>query len=185
MNLTFESERILFRPLTEDDLDIEIELWTDPDVARFITGKAATEDEVAAQMATVTRRGGGGCIGIWCLIDRSSHQKLGHAVLLPLPVEEEDTDWNLLNGDDIPDGDIEIGYVLKKAAWGKGYATEACKRLLQFAFEETQLDEIVATTDPDNTASQRVLEKSGLIYQGLVRAFASDVPGFKITRHQW
>ena len=69
--------------------------------------------------------------------------------------------------------------------WGKGYATEACKRLLRFAFEETPLKEVVATIDPENTASQRVLEKSGLIYEGMRRAYAVQCPGFRLTREQW
>ena len=88
-------------------------------------------------------------------------------------------------GDDLPDCEIEIGYILKKSAWGKGYATEATNRLLKFAFEETPLEELVATTDLENIASQRVLEKCGLVYEGMRRAYAEECPGFRITRQQW
>jgi RimJ/RimL family protein N-acetyltransferase len=56
---------------------------------------------------------------------------------------------------------------------------------LKFAFEESPLEEVVATIHEDNAASQKVLEKSGLINQGMVRAYADDIPGFRITRHQW
>ncbi len=107
------------------------------------------------------------------------------AILLPLPIEEDDRNWDLVVGDDVPDCEIEIGYILKKSAWGKGYATEATKRLLKFAFEETPLEELVATTNSENTASQRVLEKSGLVYEGMRRAYAVDCPGYRITRQQW
>ena len=185
MNLVFESERLMFRPLSMDDTDIEIELWTDPQVVEFITGEAATEEQVAAQMPTVTQRAGGGCIGIWTLASKKTGEKIGHAVLLPLPVEAEDTEWHLLESDDMPDRDIEIGYVLRRSSWGKGFATEACRRLLEFAFSETGLETIVATTDADNLASQRVLRNCGLMDQGLVRAFAESVPGFRITRNDW
>jgi RimJ/RimL family protein N-acetyltransferase len=185
MNLTFESERLVFRPLSETDLDLAIEQWTDPDVVKYVADKTYTEEELAEEMPIVVRRCAGGCIGIWCLIDKATMEKLGTALLLPMPVELDDTDWDLVVGDQIPEGDIEIGYILKKPAWGKGYATEACKRLLKFAFEESPLEEVVATIDAENATSRKVLEKSGLIYQGLVRAYAVDIPGFRITRQQW
>ena len=119
------------------------------------------------------------------MTQKETERKIGHAVLLPLPVEADDTEWDLLASNDMPDRDIEIGYVLKRDSWGSGYATEACGRLLEFAFSETQLSVIVATADPENVASQRVLEKCGLRGQGLVRAFGQYVPGFRITRHDW
>jgi RimJ/RimL family protein N-acetyltransferase len=65
---------------------------------------------------------------------------------------------------------------------GQGYATEACKRLLQFAFEETLLQEVVAVTDPENKASQKVLEKSGMVFEGTRRAYAAECPMFRLTR---
>jgi RimJ/RimL family protein N-acetyltransferase len=57
--------------------------------------------------------------------------------------------------------------------------------LLKFAFEATPLEEIVAVTDPHNEASKSVLLKSGLRYEGMRRAYASDCPGYRITRQQW
>jgi RimJ/RimL family protein N-acetyltransferase len=105
--------------------------------------------------------------------------------VLPLPIEEDDTDWDLVAGEDLPEGEIEVGYLLKQSAWGKGYATEACTRMLRFAFEQTALQEVVAVTDPENRASQKVLRKCGLIEEGLRRAYAAVCPGFRITRRQW
>lgn len=185
MNLVFDSERLEFRPLSDADMDLLVEQWTDPDVVKYVADKTCTEEELAEEMPIFVRRCAGGCIGIWCLTDKATREKLGTAILLPMPVEMDDTDWDLVVGEQIPEGDIEIGYIFKKSAWGKGYATEACKRLLRFAFEESPLEEIVATIDPENGASRKVLEKSGLICEGLVRAYAHDIPGFRITRQQW
>jgi RimJ/RimL family protein N-acetyltransferase len=184
MNLVLDSERLLLRPHRKTDLDIEIEISTDPEVMKFV-GDVETEDQVARNMPNYVRRCAGGCIGIWSVIERSTEDKLGIAVLLPLPIEEDDTNWDLVVGDELPDGEIEIGYMLKRSAWGKGYATEATKRLLKFAFEESPLQELVATTDPENAASQRVLEKCGLVYEGMRRAYAVECSGFRITRQQW
>jgi ribosomal-protein-alanine N-acetyltransferase len=192
MNLELQSERLLLRPLSESDLDISVEILTDPQVMRYVTAQvmryvtaAYTREQVAEEMPVALKRGGGGCIGIWCVVDRAAGEKLGTAVLLPIPIEEKDTNWDLVGGPDLPDREIEIGYMLKPKAWGKGYATEITKRLLKFAFEATPLEEIVAVTDPHNEASKSVLLKSGLRYEGMRRAYASDCPGYRVTRQQW
>ena len=184
MNLDLKSERLLLRPFAETDSDVAIELFTDPAVIRYVC-ETYTEQQVVEEMPKYTKRCAGGCIGAWCVVERATQEKLGMAILLPLPIEEDDRNWDLVVGDDVPDCEIEIGYILKKSAWGKGYATEATKRLLKFAFEETPLEELVATTNSENTASQRVLEKSGLVYEGMHRAYAVDCPGYWITRQQW
>ena len=185
MNLVFESDRLRFRPLEVADLDLAIEQWTDPDVTKYVGQKTSTKEELLDEMPIFTRRCAGGCIGIWCLIDKVSGEKLGTSILLPMPVDLDDTDWDLVVGDDIPEGDIEIGYVLKKSAWGKGYATEACKRLLKFAYEESPLQEIVASIDPQNQASRNVLTKSGLREIGPIQSYGEPCPGFRITRQEW
>jgi RimJ/RimL family protein N-acetyltransferase len=185
MNLDLKSERLLLRPLAETDSDVAIELFTDPAVIRYVCETYTEQQVVVEEMPKYTKRCAGGCIGAWCVVERATQEKLGMAILLPLPIEEDDRNWDLVVGDDVPDCEIEIGYILKKSAWGRGYATEATKRLLKFAFEETPLEELVATTNSENTASQRVLEKSGLVYEGMRRAYAVDCPGYRITRQQW
>lgn len=184
MNLVLKSRRLLLRPLAETDLDVGMSILTDPAVMKYV-GKPYTRERVVKELPTAMKRCAGGCIGIWCVIDRSTEEKLGTAILLPMPIEEEDTDWDLVVGDDLPDCEIEIGYLFKPSAWGRGYATEACRRLLKFAFEDSPLEEVVAVTDPDNTASQNVLRKSGLTEEGPRRAYASLCPGFRMTRRQW
>lgn len=185
MKLEFVSDRLSFRPLDERDTDLAIEQWTDPVVCEYVADRSYSADEIRGEMPVITRRAGGGCIGIWCLSDKETGEKLGTALLLPMPVELEDNDWDLVNGGPIPEGDIEIGYILKKSAWGKGYATEACMRLLRFAFKESPLQEVVACIDPRNEASRRVLTKARLREIGLIRAYKSDLPGFRITRTEW
>ncbi len=162
MNLRLNSERLLLRPLVATDLDLMIALYTDPEISKFIDGPHSKE-HIAVQMSNYTKRGGGGCIGAWCVIEQATGEKVGTAELLPLPIDRDETDFSLIEGPELPDAEIEIGYALKKSAWGKGYATEAARRLLAFAFEETQLSEVVGVIDPRNGASRSVLTKSGLI----------------------
>ncbi len=185
IELEFESERLRFRPLVVEDLDLAIEQWTDPEVTKYAGGKTYTKKELIAEMPNVVRRCAGGCIGVWCLTDKATNEKVGTAILLPMPVEEDDTNWDLVTGDEIPEGDIEIGYILKQAAWGSGYATEACTRLLQFAFEDSPLKIVVASIDAKNKASERVLLKSGLVPQGIIYSYGAMCPGFRITKSEW
>ncbi|MCP4193831.1 MAG: GNAT family N-acetyltransferase, partial [Planctomycetaceae bacterium] len=105
--------------------------------------------------------------------------------LLPMPVEEDDTDWDLLIPGYMPDNDIEVGYFLKKSAWGQGYATEVCSRLLKVAFEEMPLSEVVASYDEGNNASRNVLLKCGLVERGTRRCYGEDGPDLRITREEW
>lgn len=186
-HLFFESDRLTYRPLELDDVDLSIAQWTDPEVIKYVDWDVSTEEEIREEMPIVTRRGGEqGWIGIWVLTVKETGEKIGTGVLTPLPIEADDTEWDLLVMDETPaDREIEVGYILKRSAWGKGYATEACGRLLQFGFEHSPLDYIVATIDPENDVSRRVLLKSGLSEMGTIRAYGEDIPGFRITREEW
>ncbi len=184
MDLVLHSERLTLTPFDDSDVDIAIENFTNPAVLRF-AGGVMSEDAIRRQMPNWTRRGGNGCIGVWCVAKRDSGDKLGSGALLPMPIEESDTDYDLVIPGQLPDGDVEVGYYLKPSAWGKGYATEICRRLLQFAFEESPLTEIVATHDPGNLASRKVLLKSGFIDCSPRRNYGVDGLYYRITRVEW
>ncbi len=184
MNLVLHSERLTLSPYDASDIDLALEMFTDPDVLKY-AGGVVGEDEIRGQMASWIKRGGNGCIGIWSVSKRRTGEKLGSAALLPMPVEEKDTDYSLVIPGQMPDGDVEIGYFLKQSAWGKGYATEACKRLVQMAFEESPLTEIVANFEAGNVASRNVLEKVGFVSHGTMRCYGTDGPNYRLTRNEW
>lgn len=60
----------------------------------------------------------------------------------------------------------DIGWRLKKSAWGKGFATEGAKRCLAYAFNELNLDRIIATCTLDNSSSENVMKKIGMVKKG-------------------
>ena len=98
-------------------------------------------------------------------------------------------DGTLVGSAGVEDG--EIGYMLARSAWGRGYATEACTALLDFAFATTPWPEISAGVFADNDASMRVLEKLGFARLGQgthgCRAQGRDLPTvtFLLTREAW
>ncbi len=184
MNLVLYSKRLTFTPYDALDVNLTIEMFTDAEVLKF-AGGVMEEDEIRRDMSNWTKRGGNGCIGIWCITDQGSGEKLGSVALLPMPVEEDDTDFSLVIPGRMPDGDVEIGYFLKRTAWRQGYATEACKRLIRMAFEESPLTEVVATFDIGNVASRNVLEKAGFINRGTMWCYGEEGPNYRITRDEW
>ena len=77
--------------------------------------------------------------------------------------QEELIGWNGLQY--LPEtGEVEVGYLLSRQVWGRGYATEGAQASLKFGFETLGLSQIIGLTHPENTASQHVLEKCGLSY---------------------
>ncbi|MGI9238593.1 MAG: GNAT family N-acetyltransferase [Woeseiaceae bacterium] len=184
MDLILYSERLKLTPFSRLDIDLVIEMFTDPDVLKY-AGGAVAESEIREEMPNWTKRGGNGCIGIWCISDEAGREKYGTAALLPMPVDEDDTDFSLVIPGQMPAGDVEIGYFLKRSAWGNGFATEACKRILRMAFEESPLTEIVATFEDGNVASQNVLEKAGFVDHGTMRCYGQEGPNYRITRTDW
>jgi ribosomal-protein-alanine N-acetyltransferase len=184
VRLELLTERLALAPLSTDDLELCLEMFTNPDVVKYAGGTVSVA-EIENDLPKWTRRGGDGCIGIWCISDRRSGEKVGSFALLPIPIEEEDTDFSLVVPGKIPDGDIEIGYFLKPSAWHQGIATEVCKRMLQFVFEDSPLNEVVATFDKENTPSRHVLLKAGFSDHGMRRCYGEDGPDFRITRDEW
>lgn len=184
MNLDLHSNRLTMTPFTRDDLDLSLEMFTDPAVTKY-AGGVMSKREITKNVTNWTKRGGNGCIGIWTVTDRKTGEKHGSAALLPMPVEESATDYSLVIPGKMPTGDVEVGYYLKRSAWGHGYATEACRCLLRFAFEKSPLQEVVATFDKKNLASRNVLEKAGFTDCGTMRCYGDDGLNFRITRREW
>ena len=184
MNLELLSNRLIMTPLESTDTYMSVEIWTDPEVVRHICD-VPTEEEIRQEMPGAIKRGGNGAIGIWSVADHRTGEKLGEAYLLPMPTEEEDVDYDSLDMRQMPDTDLEVGYFLKPSTWGQGYATEICKRMLQFAFQGARLNAVVASVHENNVASKKVLEKSGFLYLGRTQCWGKDSPIYKITHSEW
>jgi ribosomal-protein-alanine N-acetyltransferase len=103
-------------------------------------------------------------------------------------LEHQDTKqligWcGLQNLDDTQE--VEVLYLLDKACWGSGLATEAAKWCVEDGFRNHNLDLIVGLAHPDNTASQRVLEKAGLTFSNQARYFGMDCLRYTIDQQQF
>ena len=89
--------------------------------------------------------------------------------------------WNEINNLDYTD-DIEIGYRYFKNYWGKGYATEMSMALVDYGFNQLNLEKLVGVAMPGNKASLRVLEKIGMKYIGMRRYYGGDFAYYQILK---
>lgn len=151
--------RLGLRRFTGDDLDWLAELRADPDVTRFAGGpkdRADSEAWLTGRVLPYYEEHPG--LGNWVTISRSSGETLGFHLL------------NYIRGE----SHVQVGFFLKPAHWGHGYATEMATALLHYGFTTLDLPQIVGIASLGNLASQRVLEKSGLERNG-VRDFSHPV----------
>jgi [ribosomal protein S5]-alanine N-acetyltransferase len=152
--MKLQTPRLMLRELLPSD-DINIfELDSDPEVHTYVGNNPITKIEQAREVITFIRQQyEDNGIGRWAVIEKESNAFIGWAGL-KLYKEEANNHSNF----------YELGYRFMKKYWGKGYATEASKALIDYGFQEMKLTEIFAMTDIDNKASRHVLEKCGFIY---------------------
>jgi RimJ/RimL family protein N-acetyltransferase len=163
MNIFLETDRLILRQFTEDDLEHLVELDSDPEVMHYINGGHPTPRDVLQEDLTwyigyYTRSPG---FGFWAVIEKSSGEFLGWFHFRPDPHSGGNP------------AETELGYRLRKSAWGKGYGTEGSRALINKGFIELGVRRVVASADADNIASRRVMEKAGLV---LVRTFCGPRP---------
>ncbi len=160
MQVFLETERLVLRRFTEADVDDLFDLDGDPEVMRYLTGGRPTprdviRDDILPRFLRYYERFEG--FGFWAAIERSTGEFLGWFHFRP------------------PEGsgldEVELGYRLKRSAWGKGYATEGARALIRKGFAELGVRRVFAQTMAVNTASRRVMEKAGLAH---VRTFHED-----------
>ena len=142
-----ETERLLLRKFTPEDLEKLIKLRSDEDVVRYIGGRQLQNPEAIAKrlefyIGCYEKYGYGMCMMIW----KETGEMIGWSGLQPL----EET------------GETEVGYGMIKEFWGKGIGYECARAWLEYGFERVGLERIVAVAEPENTGSWRIMEKCGM-----------------------
>ena len=151
MGIILETPRLIVREFTEDDVDNLFDLNSDPEVMRYITGGRPTPREVIRDeiipfhLAVYGRLDR---LGSWAAESTATGEFLGWFHFRPPPGASP--------------GEADLGYRLRRPAWGKGYATEGSRALIRKGFTELGVERVFAHTMTANAASRRVMEKCGL-----------------------
>ncbi|WP_415904411.1 GNAT family N-acetyltransferase [Neptuniibacter sp. QD48_55] len=175
------TERLTLRSWLDADFQPFFEqINSDSDVMEYFPGTLSREESDALATELQRRIDVNGW-GLWAVEEKASGQFIGFVGLNSPLIELPFTPC------------VEVGWRLSKAFWGKGYATEAAKKVLEFAFVELELEEVVSFTAVPNSRSQALMTRLGLCDVGdnfNHPAVPSDSPLyehvlFKISRDEW
>ncbi|TCO23205.1 RimJ/RimL family protein N-acetyltransferase [Kribbella steppae] len=174
-----ETERLRLRRFTAADAGLLVELDSDPEVMRFLTGQPTPPDEVEkvvlpAILRLYDEHPG---LGTFAAEQKSDGAFIGWFGLLPTAAPAT----------------VDVGYRLNRTAWGKGYATEGTKALIDKAFGELGMDHVIADTMAVNHRSRAVMRRSGLRFVRIFHEHFDDpLPGtefgeveYAVDRRTW
>ena len=192
---TIETDRLLLRPFTWEDLGFLNTLHGDPEVALYIGyGKPRTEAENRSLLENIFNAYSVEGFGHLGVLSKGSGEMIGRCGLSLLEVAVSPADgsapkWFWNRGSAPADLQIvhriEIGYTFARAHWGHGYATESAAAVRDFAFRSLQEDQLVAAISPENAASINVANKLGVSFRGPIIAFGKPAEHHQIDRVEW
>jgi RimJ/RimL family protein N-acetyltransferase len=159
MKHVLATERLTLREMAPDDLDFVAAMLDDPEVMRFYP-KRYTRDEAQAWIARQVQRYAEYGHGLWLVAERESQTPVGQVGLVMQEVE----------GATEP----EIGYLVHRPFWRRGYASEAARAVREYAFGALGRSKVISLIRPENLPSQGVARSLGMAAQREV-----DFKGFR------
>ncbi|MFZ6816083.1 GNAT family N-acetyltransferase [Undibacterium sp. Rencai35W] len=165
------TQRLRLEPMTDAHADGLFAMNSDPEVMRYITGKADTRDDTLAMIERVKARWLEFGFSWWSFVELESEQIIGAGCIQHL-------------GRD-PANPLEIGWRLRQDKWGQGFASEAAEVMASFAFDTLKGDLLCAVCHQDNKGSAHVMKKLGMQYRGIERWYEMDTAVYDMTRAVW
>ena len=164
--LLLETGRLALRRFTPADAPLLFDLDADPEVMRYLsrgrpTPMALITDEILPRWLAWYERDPG--LGYFAAHERTSGDFVGWFQFCPSRFDPEE---------------MEVGYRLRRAVWGRGFATEGTRALIDKAFAEKRCDRVVAFALVGNAASRRVMEKCGLRFEERLTYPERYLPGW-------
>jgi len=150
-----QTERLALRKMKASDSASLFQIWSDPEVTKYMNIDNFTDESQALEMIEILDKLAMENKAIrYAIIELQSNRIIGSC------------GYNTL---DFTNAKAEIGYEMSKQYWGKGYAQEAIRALLDYAFSTLQLVRIEAKVEPENINSVRVLQKLNFTFEGTMR----------------
>lgn len=163
-----ETERLELRIPQERDLDAYVDIHEDPQVLQYLNtlgvsaGRAAGWRSIALLIGHWQLRG----YGHWTVVERASGDVIGRVGL-----------W-------YPEGwpGVELGWIIRRSRWNEGFATEAARAAIDFAFGPARLTHLISMIRTDNARSIRVADKLGLTIERTLSLKEGDTLVYGIRR---
>jgi RimJ/RimL family protein N-acetyltransferase len=166
---TLETERLILRMWREDDFEEYAGICADAEVMRYLGGKPFSRLEAWRNMAFMVGHWQLRGYGHWAVEEKASHRLIGR--------------MGFLNPEGWPG--FEVGWTLAREFWGRGYASEGARRMLEYAFTEMDRDHVISLIHPENKASIKVAEKMGEKVEGQTEVLGVPVLIYGISRDVW
>jgi ribosomal-protein-alanine N-acetyltransferase len=162
-----ETERLLLRQFTIDDLDDLYFIYSHPDLSKYLSNEQPLRlDQTRAAINSIIESWQQHKFGVWAVVYKKHRKLIGHCGLKFLENTPE----------------VQIGYLLLKDYWRRGLGTEAAAAVLKYGFDVVKLERIVAIAKPENIASRRVMEKVGMKYEKDAYFYENDVVYYSLSR---
>lgn len=169
-----ETTRLTLRRMTEADFPALCEMLYDPEVMRFYEG-AFSEEEARQWLNRQIARYEQWGFGLWAVTLRENGRVIGQCGLTMQKIPQDEV--------------LEVGYLLNRAYWHQGYATEAAKACRDYAFQALGATEVYSIIRDTNDASQAVARRNGMTpRQTFIKHYRGvDMPHivFSIRREEW
>ena len=168
--MMLETERLILREMTDDDFDAIYAVLADSDITQHYP-YTFDEARVRGWIARNKERYRTDGFGLWAVVLKETGEVIGDCGLTLQPI----------NGQMLP----EIGYHIHKACWRRGYASEAARKCMEYAFETLHFPAVYSYMTSDNAASYGVALKNGM---KLVEEYDDHgVPHrvYALTREEW
>lgn len=155
-NPTLETDRLVLRRLDLTDAEAYFIALSNPETMRHMRWDVfQTVEDAISFLRMIDQKHRERLAFHWGVIDKESQKLIGRVAFINFDEENEKT---------------EIGYVISKHYWNKGLVTEAIRELIRFGFAELGVNRIEARCNEDNLGSERVMQKNGMKFEGLLRA---------------
>ena len=179
-DIVLETERLVLRRIDEADAELQFRVLNTPTVMKHLGGvKELHEIEAkhAKSMAWFAREG----FGFMMMMEKETGELVGHAGLKRVDNEHAPNQ-----------GDYEIGWLVREDRWRRGYAHEAVRAIVDWAFDRIGAPHLVALTSEANAASWKLMEKLGMVRRKDLdftdpsfNEEDSPTIQYSITRDQW
>ena len=168
-----QTNRLITRFLTPEDVHAWALFFKDKEALEFLStfGMDSCENMSKHWIERQLSRYNQNRFGLQALINKFTGEFIGQCGLI---TQEIDKKWEL-----------EISYHIFKQYWGQGYATEAAKCFIDFAFTNKLAPSVISVIDINNIKSQRVAEKNGLVKERQTKWAHHDVYIYRIALKEW
>ena len=147
-----ETERLTLRHLEAGDLESLHRLYGDPQIRKHFPEGTLSLDETREELEWFLQgHPDRPELGLWATVERCSGAFLGRCGLLPWVIDGRP--------------EVELAYLIDRARWGQGFATEAARGIIQYARQQLGLERLICLIMPANSASAAVAIKSGMTYE--------------------